>query len=608
MSASSNHDPTLVAAAARRFHDERQLWRERTLHGSLLSVGAAACFAAAWFTLVPHGVGSLAALLQGLALLLVALLFARQRLSFVLRGTLFLGSVFLTCLYASLFFFGFSPNCLVGYSTLAVATALLFGRLPAIFVVGMGSLAILGVSVAHYTGAVQQLRASPTTMDSALLVNGLRVAGIFTLLSASSVVGLSYLLRRSEELVLEQARSFRALRDEQLEKERLQADLVLGEAALTKARELETLGRLAGSMAHDFNNSLLVIFACIDELSEFEQLSPAGREALSMLRAAADQGATTTRNLRAFGPLGPRRPTILALAPVLSKARATLARVLPPNILLAEDLQLDAAVAADEGEILRVLTNLALNARDAMPEGGRLVLRMRPVSDAERARCHGDAGWVAIDVEDTGTGMADEVKQRLFEPFFTTKQAAGTGLGLATVRDVMRAHGGDVLVASELGQGTTITLLWPVALESTRPPPDSAVPELGSGCVVLLVDDDPAVLSTLGKSLTRAGFTVLRASSASAGLEALRRGKLAIHVLCTDWMMPGRPVRVLIEEFRRVHAGPVLVWSGYAPAETGLSLELVDDFLAKPFSGGELVRHIRRLLAKRNWEAPALRV
>src|SRR3954471_18593142 len=192
--------------------------------------------------------------------------------------------------------------------------------------------------------------------------------------------------------------------------------------------------------------------------------------------------------------------------------------------------------------------------------------------------------------------------QRLFEPFFTTKDLAGTGLGLATVRDLARALGGDVRVRSELHQGTTITVLLP----ATSPVADSgASPEplaSGSDRVVLLVDDEPAVLLALGKQLARGGFTVLPASGVSEGLEVLRRGKLPIHVLCTDGLMPGRPVRHLIDEFRRLHRGAVLVCSGYTPDEAGISPQHFDAFLAKPFSGTELVRRIHGLLSEQAHE------
>jgi CheY-like chemotaxis protein len=212
-----------------------------------------------------------------------------------------------------------------------------------------------------------------------------------------------------------------------------------------------------------------------------------------------------------------------------------------------------------------------------------LTLRVRPADDDK---------LVAIDVEDTGIGMNDEVKQRLFEPFFTTKEAGGTGLGLASVREVVEAQGGRVSVESELGKGTTVSMLWPTVMAGNERSSASSELRSGKGISVLVVDDDPEVLSALSKSLSRAEFTVLEATDAASALLIARRQKDRIHVLCTDCLMPGLPVGRLIEGFRELHHGHVLLCSGYTPAETGVSLETVDDFLAKPFVGHVLVERV----------------
>lgn len=580
------------------FLGQRQLWRERTLQGLLASMFGAMAFASLWFSLIPYGVAGMTRSLIGATLVLGVLAFAGRGLPFTLRAILCLVGVFAASLTSTLSI-GFSPNALVGFVAVAVATALLFGRGVALCVVGVGCITILGLSLAHSSGWIQQASNWPAILDSSRIPNGLRVMGVFALLATSTVLGVSYLLERTEHVLLQQVEALQALQREQLEKEKLRADLALRENELHKARELETLGRLAGSMAHDFNNALLVIWAAVEDLSEQDGSSDVRAAALSALRAAAEQATATTRSLRAFGPGAPRRPTLLPLTGMLGRARASLARILPPNIAVETELQLEASVAADEGELLRVLTNLALNARDAMRDGGKLILRLRALSESERANARAGTHWVVLEVADTGAGMSEAVKERLFEPFFTTKELGGTGLGLATVRELMRKNGGDVVVASELGHGTTVTLFWPVASASTASLLSPAFRPSGAGQVVLVVDDDPAVLAALTKSLSHAGFSVLEAANAALAIETLRRGKLTVHALCTDWMMPGRPVRELIEEFRRSHAGPVLICSGYAPAETGISLELADDFLPKPFKGDDLVRKLCELLLKR---------
>jgi len=193
--------------------------------------------------------------------------------------------------------------------------------------------------------------------------------------------------------------------------------------------------------------------------------------------------------------------------------------------------------------------------------------------------------------------MSEDVKARLFEPFFTTKAGSGTGLGLASVRDIVEREGGRVAVASELGRGTTISLFWP----TLEPVPVKAISRepvrVADGIVVLLVEDEPAVRMAISRGLARAGMTVLEAEDGAAGLSEARRHTTRIDVLCTDCVMHGTPVRQLINGFREIHHGRVIVCSGYAPDDTGLSPDLFDDFLSKPFTGEELAALIQKLVA-----------
>ena len=595
----SGTDPLASAETEEGFRRELQLWRDGPLRGFNISMLGACVIAATWFHIIPYGLTTLEFWLGAVAL--AALLVVGKRLPFAVRSGAYLGIVFVVCTTSTLRI-GISPNAMVGFSTIAVAATILFGVRVALGSVVVMVLAILAVCALHAAGWVEQAPNWVEILDGTRLVNGVRIASIFALLSSASAVGVAFLLKRSEDLAWQQAQVARALRSEQAETARLLRDLELQQAALHKARELETLGRLAGSMAHDFNNALLVIWGAIDELSHDEELSDTQAEALEALRIASEQATATTRSLRAFGPGTPRRPTTLQVAALITRAGATLSRVLPPNVRLQSEIRSEASIAADEGELLRVLTNLALNARDAMREGGTLTFRVRP-ADA-REQIGSSEALVAIEVSDTGTGIPKDVQARLFEPYFTTKQTGGTGLGLASVREIVRAHDGEVQVSSEPGRGTTITLLWPVSASAKAAErADAPAPAPGGGRAILIVDDEAAVRATLARGLGRAGFQVVEAADAATALEALRRSKLQLDVLCTDWMMPGAPARQLIEEFRRVHGGAVLVCSGYAPAETSLTPEMVDDFLAKPFSGEELVRRIHHLLSERSASA-----
>ena len=581
------------SAPAHEIDAEQQCWRARTLQGLLWVGFSAVAFAAVWFSAMPHGAPRMTQAMVVLALVL-GIVAAAKRLPFAVRAWTLLGAIYLGC-SVSIAVSGFNPNSFVGYGTVVVSATLLFGQATGLSTVAAVAATLVVLSLAQRAGILVRMPDWAEIVDSTRPANLVRVLGIFVLLSATSVAGISYLLRRSQELLLLKARSLEIVQREQLEKERFRSDLERREAAFNKARELELLGRLAGSMAHDFNNALLVIWSALDELKQNADLPASATAAITTLRQAADQATATSRGLRAFGPLTPRRTVQLELSPVIAKAEIMLSRVLPLNIALDTDIQIDADVMADEGELLRVLTNLVLNGRDAMRDGGRLTLRVRRATAAERDES--GSKLIAIDVEDTGTGMSDEVKQRLFEPFFTTKEAGGTGLGLASVRDVMEAHGGRVTVESELGKGTIVSLLWPVAESSDTLAVPSAEGRSGKGISVLLVDDDPQVLTALSRSLLRAEFTVLEARDAASGLLVARRQKERIHVLCTDCLMPGLPVRQLIEGFRELHRGRILLCSGYTPAETGVSLETVDDFLSKPFVGEELVERVLSLAA-----------
>ncbi len=581
------------SAPAHEIDAEQQRWRARTLQGLLWVGFSAVAFAAVWFSAMPHGAPRMTQAMVVLALVL-GIAAVAKRLPFALRAWTLLGAIFIGC-SVSVAVSGFNPNSFIGYGTVVVSATLLFGQGTGLSTVAVTAATVFAISLAQRTGVLVRMPDWSEIVDSTRPANLVRVLGIFGLLSATSVVGISYLLKRSRELLIEKARSLEALQREQLDKERIRSDLERREAAFNKARELELLGRLAGSMAHDFNNALVVIWSALDELKQNQDLPASATAAVTTLRHAADQATATSRGLRAFGPLALRRTVQLELSPVIAKAKVMLSRVLPLNIVIDTDIQIDAEVMADEGELLRVLTNLVLNGRDAMRDGGRLTLRVRRATSAEHDES--DPRLIAIDVADTGTGMSDDVKERLFEPFFTTKEAGGTGLGLASVRDVMEAHGGRVTVESELGKGTTVSLLWPVAATGDSLAAPSAKGRSGKGISVLLVDDDPQVLTALSRSLLRAEFTVLEARDAASGLVVARRQKEPIHVLCTDCLMPGIPVRQLIEGFRELHHGRVLLCSGYTPAETGVSLETVDDFLSKPFVGDELVERVLSLTA-----------
>jgi signal transduction histidine kinase len=580
------------------FEAERQAWRERMLRGVAWVVLSSVSVGTLWFLLVPSGapVMVFAALAAGTGASTVALTLAK-RVSFATRAVLLLAALYMPAATA-LLRMGFLPNPVLALGVGVVLATLLLGGKAGLAAAAVTSITLIAVSVLHFTGVVDRIPHWERAIDSRELAVGLRLGIVAGLLSSAIAIGIRYLLTRSEDLARMKAISLVKLRAEQFERERLAEEMERREAAYHKARELEILGRLAGTMAHDFNNVLLVISASLDELTSLDPVPSAIEPALSVLRAATEQATAATRQLRGFGGNLPAGVSQIAVGPLVHKAAMMLARVLPRNITLSAEVALDAVVRADDGQILSALTNLALNARDAMRDGGKLILRVRSPRSGEHQAAKDGTPCVVIEVEDTGTGMSEAVKGRLFEPYFTTKQAAGTGLGLASVRDLVEGRGGAIAVESTLGAGTTISMFWPTTVSTA--PRESGVPRdrAARPPTVLVVDDDELVLKVLVRTLQRAGMTVLSAADGAAALVEARRRKDTIDVLCTDCVMTGLPVGQLIARFREIHGGRVLVCSGNAPPETGLSAELFDGFLPKPFRPDTLIARIHEVMAE----------
>jgi CheY-like chemotaxis protein len=370
---------------------------------------------------------------------------------------------------------------------------------------------------------------------------------------------------------------------------------------------MEAIGRLAGGVAHDFNNLLTIINGYSDLL--LGRLSPddPSRNLVSEIYRAGERSAGLTRQLLAFSRKQVLAPRTLDLNAVVADTTSLLQRV------IGEDVRLAAApgrglwpVRADVGQIEQVLVNLAVNARDAMPAGGKLTIETRNVElDEEYAASHADARpgpYVLLAVSDTGHGMTPEVKARIFEPFFTTKEVGkGTGLGLATVYGIVKQSGGHVGVYSEIGLGTTFKVYLP------RTEPDGGIvrgqsqllaPPPGTE-TVLVVEDDASVRALTRHVLWQAGYTVLEAAD---GDEALRVGAGhagPIHLVVTDVVMPGRAGREVAEKLAERHPTVrVLFVSGYtddAVVRHGVLHERMN-FLQKPFTPAGLARKVREVL------------
>jgi signal transduction histidine kinase/CheY-like chemotaxis protein len=573
---------------------ELRRWRNRTL-GALLWAAATACTAIEAFA--TFQIHSLRFAIVG-AVISAALLTAavRQQLDFRLRTGILLAAVYAAST-ASLALGGLSPNILVAMCAFVVMATLLLGRGWGTGLVLFAATTVLVVVPLRNAGTFPaDTHISYETPDAGALA---RVAFAFVLLSLLIVASISYLLARAEELLRENARALETLERARAEQHETDEQLRRTEAAFHKARELEILGRLSSSVAHDFNNALLIFQASID----LARLRPSYVEtALNEIGSAIQQAAATTRQLSAFSPQAARPPRVLSLAGALLREAALLERILPANITLRCDVAKEddeLTVLGDEGQIQSLLTNLALNARDAMPDGGTLDVRLRRASTAELGAARLAGSFVAIDVEDDGVGMPRETLEHVFEPFFTTKGAAGTGLGLASVRDVVDRNGGHVHVSSEVGRGTRFTLYWPIRRADATDAAEARPPETTASGTVLVVDDDDDVRRAMTKPLAWRGYTVLEAKSGADALLVARRHRESIDVLCVDLVMPGMPAQQLIDSFRASHPeARVLLCSGYLPEEAGRPFAPVDAFLSKPFSPGALASAIQSLVSK----------
>jgi PAS domain S-box-containing protein len=385
------------------------------------------------------------------------------------------------------------------------------------------------------------------------------------------------------------------------------------ESQVQQAQKLESIGRLAGGVAHDFNNVLTVIMSCGESLRRAVAAGDAvDPEDLVELRVAGERARDLTRQLLAFARKQTISPVALDLNEVARASEKLLRRVLGEDLELRLALQPDLwTVVFDRGQLDQVILNLAVNARDAMPRGGTLVIETANASvtreEAARDRGQREGEWVRLAVRDSGVGMTPEVLSHLFEPFFTTKpQGAGTGLGLATVHGIVNQIGGYVRVDSVPGHGTTVVIGLPRAAGApARPAGDAVAPAADAARgteLLLLVEDDPMVRSATVRILRRAGYRLL---VADGGAEALRQAEGTAErpsLLVTDVVMPGLGGREVAAALRlRFPDVGVLFVSGYAREAIG-PRELAEPrtgFLSKPFAEVELLTKVRSLLQAR---------
>jgi signal transduction histidine kinase len=614
------HDTTPLAPGALRA-DAPQLWREAVLRRSFAaSIGIAGIAAAAYVFLqrAPR-FDWLAGVLVAATVVAAALRFL-PRLPYVVRagaGVL----VLYVAGTASLLRVGptVGPTLALACAVLVAAT-LLGGRCAAgCLALTTGTILILGLLGA--LGLVGGFRLPESDFTSATVA--IRITLSFTLLTGLAVVIVTHLMRQAEESLARATEALARLRRAEWEREQAEAERQRAEAALREAQKLEAVGRLAGGVAHDFNNSLMVILAWADSLRATPHADPADAEAAEQIHRAATHAAGLTRRLMAFARRDVPKPTRVDLDRLVEETTGALRRLLAEDVSIAFRPGGVPPVRADEGQVGQILLALAANAGEAMPNGGRLELATRvvlppnvPPTAADRTRA-----YVEIAVRDTGIGMDEATRARLFEPFFTTKAKGargakgprtpqgsaegrrGVGLGLATAYGLVASVGGYITVESAPGVGSTFTVAFPVAAEEPLPEPAAPVPRARSlaGRTILVAEDDEAVRKVIVTGLRGAGHAVLEAPSADEALAIARGHGGAIDLLCTDAVMPGLPAAALIEEFERLFPGaPVLVCSGHVDEEVlrrGVARGAYR-LLQKPIAAAALVAEVDRALGE----------
>lgn len=408
---------------------------------------------------------------------------------------------------------------------------------------------------------------------------------------------------RLERMIAERDAAIATLQEEKLQRAR-------AEEALVQAQKIEAVGQLTGGVAHDFNNLLTVIIGGLDTVRRYADGDPARvRRAADMALHGAQRAAGLTARLLAFARRQPLSPTALAINTSVRDLTELLHRTLGETIELECVLgQRVWTIEADRNQLESAIVNLAVNARDAMPDGGKLTIETAN-AELDQSYAEMDAEvipgqYVLISVSDTGSGMQKETLSRVFEPFFTTKEVGkGTGLGLSMVYGFVKQSGGHVTIYSEVGEGTTVKLYFPRFFgEFPRVEPEAAkvLPKAESDETILVVEDNEEVRAFSSLTLTELGYQIIEATNASEALEVLN-GSGRIDLLFTDVVLPGENGRVLSDLAAQIRPGiRVLFTTGYsrnAIVHHG-RLDAGVQLITKPFTVEQLAVRVRDILDK----------
>jgi signal transduction histidine kinase/CheY-like chemotaxis protein len=374
------------------------------------------------------------------------------------------------------------------------------------------------------------------------------------------------------------------------------------EAQVRQAQKMEVLGRLAGGVAHDFNNLLMVLGGCSELLERSLPQESGARVYLDQIQRTTDKATAITKQLLAFS-----RKQVLEIRAMDLHAALTASEFMLPR-LLGSDIELtfrhEAAsswILSDPAQIEQVIMNLAVNSRDAMPEGGHLTVSTRNTCQIpEAAEAAGAHNWVVLEVADTGGGMDENTRARIFEPFFTTKlDGKGTGLGLSTVYGIVKQSQGHIRVESTPGRGTRFEIYFPatppLGVDKVEPSaPTTATTDSGVDATILLADDEAALRHAIAEILRTTGYNVLEAETSTEALELARQHQGQLDILLTDIVMPGLRGPELSRRVAKLHPEVQIIYmSGYAEGLPEAQLPENSTFLQKPFRFATLLEQLK---------------
>ncbi len=379
------------------------------------------------------------------------------------------------------------------------------------------------------------------------------------------------------------------------------------EEQLLQSQKMEALGQLAGGVAHDFNNILMVIMGYGNILKTDLGLDDPQKEQVGHIIDAAEKAAQLTRSLLTFSRKQEMKPRLGNLNDVVQQVQKFLIRIIGEDIQLKTILSPEnLPVIVDSGQIEQVLINLATNARDAMPKGGMLTIETGLLNVDEsfvHANGYGEPGrYALISVSDNGTGMDEKTQNRLFEPFFTTKEVGkGTGLGMAIVYGIIKQHHGFIKVYSEPQIGTTFRIFIPLFTREVAEDEEVVTPELpkGGSETILVAEDDPAVGKLVQEVLTRAGYTVISACDGQDAIEKFRANKDAVKLILMDIIMPKKNGKEAFNKIRKFKPDIKIIYTSGYTQDIIESRDVFDadaEFIMKPVQPHDLLRKVRELL------------